>query len=101
MVGPGFRGATRLAASSVTMMVDTITTNRENILRAVAEFHAQLDQIEFAIRAPASERLAEILQNSSDARGVNSSLTSLPEYPYEADRVPRSAAERRSQLSGR
>lgn len=68
MVGPGFRGATRLAASSVTMMVDTLTTNRENILHAVGEFRTQLDNIESALQDPSSERLAKILHISSAAR---------------------------------
>ncbi len=68
MVGPGFRGTTRLAASSVTMMLDTLTTNRESILQAVAEFRLQLDQIESAIQDPLSDRLTEILRRSSAAR---------------------------------
>jgi prephenate dehydrogenase len=68
MVGPGYRGATRLAASSVTMMVDTLTTNRENILQAVGEFRTQLDNIESALHDPSSERLANMLHSSSNAR---------------------------------
>jgi prephenate dehydrogenase len=68
LVGPGFRGITRLAASSVMVMLDTLGTNRQNILRATADFRAQLDAIESALGDASPERLEEILQSGSSAR---------------------------------
>lgn len=68
MVGPGFRGATRLAASSVSMMCDAVSTNRENILQALENFRMQLDQIETGLKDSSSEGLVEILRSSQSAR---------------------------------
>jgi len=44
LVGPGFRGATRLAGSSPRMMVDILATNSGNIRAALALVRAALDE---------------------------------------------------------
>jgi prephenate dehydrogenase len=46
LVGPGFRGTTRLAASSTAMMLDILRTNRENVLASLVLFHQALGEIE-------------------------------------------------------
>jgi prephenate dehydrogenase len=51
LVGPGFRGAARLAASSAEMMVDILATNRENVRAALADFRARLDQYDNLLEA--------------------------------------------------
>jgi len=43
LIGPGFRGTARLAASSPVMMLDILATNRENILASLENYRGQLD----------------------------------------------------------
>jgi len=43
IVGPGFRSTSRLAASSLTTMMDILTTNRENVLATLSCFREHLD----------------------------------------------------------
>jgi prephenate dehydrogenase len=45
LAGPGFRSTSRLAGSSVEMMMDIMTTNREYILGALERFDGQLEQL--------------------------------------------------------
>jgi prephenate dehydrogenase len=49
LVGPGFRSTTRLAPASLTMIMDIIATNRENILESLMRFRQTLDTIEQSI----------------------------------------------------
>jgi len=57
LVGPGFRSTTRLAPASLTMMVDILTTNRENILESVQRFRQTLHTIELSLKAGDMETL--------------------------------------------
>jgi len=43
--GPGFRGMTRLAASSPALMIEILATNQANILDSIASFRSQLDRL--------------------------------------------------------
>jgi prephenate dehydrogenase len=45
IVAGGFRDTSRVAGSDVTMMLDILHTNREEVLRAVGVFRAQLDRL--------------------------------------------------------
>ncbi len=45
IVAGGFRDTSRVAGSDVTMMMDILTTNRSNVLKAVAVFQGQLEQL--------------------------------------------------------
>jgi len=50
LVGPGLRSATRLAPSPSAMILDILTTNRDHILAAVANFRLRLDALESALQ---------------------------------------------------
>jgi prephenate dehydrogenase len=66
LVGPGFRSTTRLAPASLTMMVDILTTNRENILECVQRFRQTLDTIEHGLNAGDLESLrAQLAQGAA------------------------------------
>jgi prephenate dehydrogenase len=45
LVGPGFQSTSRLAASDITMMLDILTTNQEQVLAALSRYRADLDEI--------------------------------------------------------
>lgn len=45
LIGSGFRSATRLAPSSLPMMMDIIMTNRQNILQHLCSYQKQLSQL--------------------------------------------------------
>lgn len=61
MIGPGFRGATRLAASHPTMMTDILTTNRDHIREALDEFRRQLEILETRLAAEPQDALEATL----------------------------------------
>jgi prephenate dehydrogenase len=51
LVGPGFRSTTRLAPASLTMMVDILTTNRDNVLVELQRFRHALQAVENSLLA--------------------------------------------------
>ncbi|NOY99585.1 MAG: prephenate dehydrogenase/arogenate dehydrogenase family protein [Chloroflexi bacterium] len=61
LVGPGFRSATRLTNSDVTMMLDILATNRQPILQALAHFRSALDKMESALQADDLPRVRQLL----------------------------------------
>lgn len=68
LTGPGFRGATRLAASSPHMMLDILRTNRKNVLAALGLFRQALDRLENMIDGEDWDGLEEMLAASAAAR---------------------------------
>jgi len=68
LVGPGWRGTTRLASSASGMMADILDSNRENLLQALGVFRQQLDNLEAMLRADTRVGLLEILKKGSAAR---------------------------------
>ena len=67
LVGSGFRSTARIAGSSVPMMMDILTTNRANVLSAIARMKETLDGLESALRESASEQeLAEALSKARE-----------------------------------
>lgn len=62
LAGPGFRSTTRLAASSIQMMMDTLLTNRENVLQATRRFRRQLDAVETCLAEGDEAALREMLE---------------------------------------
>jgi prephenate dehydrogenase len=67
LVGSGFRSTARIAGSSVPMMMDILTTNRANVLAAIARLRESLDGLESALRESASEQeLAEALSKARE-----------------------------------
>jgi prephenate dehydrogenase len=63
LIGPGFQSTSRLAASNVTMMMDILATNREQVLAAISRYRIALDEIETALQT-APERLPDLLEHA-------------------------------------
>lgn len=70
LVGPGFRSTTRLAVSSQQMMLDILTTNRENVLASFAAFRQRLDTVESFIQQDNFEALGVELAGGAMRRQV-------------------------------
>lgn len=67
LVGSGFRSTTRVAGSSVPMMMDILTTNRINVLAAIQRLRESLDGLEAGLRESESEQeLAEALSKARE-----------------------------------
>jgi len=64
LMGPGFRSTTRLAATSPSMMVDILTTNRENILDSIARFKRCFSDLEDLLIRKDYANLSEMLEMS-------------------------------------
>ncbi len=85
LVGPGYRGSTRLAESYTSMLLDILATNRDMILPALDAFSQSLDQLEGYLRAedwPHMEaslqetagRHAELVRERSDGLQVHGNV---------------------------
>lgn len=61
LVGSGFRSATRLAPSSLPMMMDIIMTNRQNILQRLRSYQKQLAQLSEMIDSCNEAGLCKVL----------------------------------------
>jgi len=61
MIGPGFRSTTRLAGSSIKMMIDIIESNRENVRAALKEYSDRLAELDMAFEESDHRKLEEIL----------------------------------------
>jgi prephenate dehydrogenase len=67
LIGSGFRSTARIAGSSVPMMMDILTTNRANVLAAIARMKETLNGLESALRESESEQeLAEALTRARE-----------------------------------
>ncbi len=62
MAASGFRDSTRLAASSVPMMLDILTSNRTSVLEALSHVQASLHELASAIEQGDDTRLRSILE---------------------------------------
>jgi prephenate dehydrogenase len=65
LVGPGFRSTARLAPSTLSMMLDILSTNREHLLVGVQRFRQHFDDLEAALIAEDFDRLTELLEKGS------------------------------------
>jgi len=65
MAGPGFRSTSRLAQSPSSMMMDVLSTNRENILDAIQRFKKQIDIFEGLLVSGENVRLQTLLDQSA------------------------------------
>jgi len=63
-IGPGFRSTSRLAGTPSHMMMGILKSNRDNVLDAIQQFRASLDEIESALQTENYADL-EILLNQS------------------------------------
>jgi prephenate dehydrogenase len=67
LVGPGFRGTARLAASPASIMLDILSTNREHVLAALTNFKKQLDQYESWLEGGDFEALRSALEQGAES----------------------------------
>jgi prephenate dehydrogenase len=68
LAGPGYRSATRLAASDPEMMLDILETNRSNVRTALARFRKQIDRLDAALAAEDLSGLQRMLEAALAAR---------------------------------
>jgi prephenate dehydrogenase len=68
LVGPGFRSTTRLAATPPSMMLDILSTNRENILESLDLFKEELDQIRTLLENNDQDHLLTLLKRCVERR---------------------------------
>jgi prephenate dehydrogenase len=68
LTGSGYQSTTRIAATPPEMMSDIMTTNRENVLAALAAFRTQLDTLEAALSAEDMPALQEQLAHGAALR---------------------------------
>jgi len=66
MVGPGLRSTTRLAGSSPEMMLDILSTNRENVLEALRRYRQALDDLEDTLAGQDWKALVQQLAQGSE-----------------------------------
>ena len=78
LVGPGFRGATRLAASHPGMMSDILASNRAPIQEALNHFRRQLNYLEEELAASGAASLEQLLTRVAARRRE---LTAQPGRP--------------------
>lgn len=69
LVGPGFRSTSRLATSSLEMMLDILNTNQEEVLMALHRFKKQLSILEDALQTLDEASLrSKLLDGSTNQR---------------------------------
>src|SRR5258708_3746037 len=68
LAASGFRDTSRLAGSDITMMGDTLLTNREAVIDALVLFRRQLDHVEAALMSSDEAWLRAILEEGRHAR---------------------------------
>jgi len=61
LIGPGFRSASRLAGTPASMMLDVLTSNRENVLTALSRFQQALSELQTALQNADDESLTALL----------------------------------------
>lgn len=66
LIGGGLRSTTRLAPSSLDMMIDILETNRDYVLAALSRVRLQLDQLETALAAGDEAGLKSLLAEGAD-----------------------------------
>jgi prephenate dehydrogenase len=64
LIGPGFQSTGRLAGSDIIMMMDILTTNRQQVLEALARYRNTLDEIERGVRN-ADDELPGLLEKAN------------------------------------
>jgi prephenate dehydrogenase len=68
LVGPGFRGNSRLAGSDTRMMTDILVTNRDAVLDAMDRFRREFDQMENELRYGSNRSLQANLERGKTQR---------------------------------
>lgn len=71
-IGPGFRSTNRLAGTPSRMMMGILKSNRDNVLNAIQNFRASLDEMESALQ---TENYSELEAFLNQAKESHSALT--------------------------
>jgi prephenate dehydrogenase len=61
LIGPGFRSTSRLAAASLTVMLDILRTNRQPVLEALHRFQTQVETVEGLLSEGDFKALSDLL----------------------------------------
>jgi prephenate dehydrogenase len=69
-IGPGFRSTSRLAGTPAHMMLGILKSNRDNVLQAIQNFRASLDEIESALQTENYPALEALLNQSKESHAV-------------------------------
>jgi len=69
MAGPGFRDFSRIAASDPVVWRDILLANRQEVLRQAGLMRDALHQFEVAMQSGDTQRLTELIESASRARG--------------------------------
>jgi prephenate dehydrogenase len=64
LIGPGFRSTSRLAGTPSHMMMGILKSNRDNVLKAIKDFHHSLNEIEAVLQNENYTELEFILKQS-------------------------------------
>jgi prephenate dehydrogenase len=65
LVGPGFRSTVRLAVSTPAMRLDTLSTNRQQVLAALRRFRQHLERVENCLEDEDDARLKDFLEQGA------------------------------------
>ena len=65
LIGPGFRSTSRLASSSLTMILDILRTNRPLVLEAVRRFRDHLEVVENSLNEGDFAALSDLLAEAA------------------------------------
>ena len=68
IVASGFRDTSRLAGSNVSMMIDILLTNREEILKAIANYQDQLHGLARLVETSDQDKMRAVLGTFRDKR---------------------------------
>ncbi len=81
LIGPGFRSATRLAATPASMMLDVLITNRANLQQALAQLRRQLDDVEQILAEGDDVSLQAWLEQGAELQRELVESSGLQEHP--------------------
>ena len=65
LIGPGFRSTSRLAPSSLSVMLDILRTNRQPVLEALQRFQTQVEAIEKSLAEGDFTELSQLLADGA------------------------------------
>jgi prephenate dehydrogenase len=68
VVATGFRSTSRLAGSDVTMMIDILLTNREEVLKALDTYQEHLGELIQLVETADEEKMREVLSTVRETR---------------------------------
>jgi len=70
LAGPGFRSTTRLAVSSLTMMIGILATNRENVLVNLRNLREHLGVLESSLETQDWQALSSYLAAGAERQAA-------------------------------